>query len=937
MKSKGDGVMEIHNAKFIWFDKEGKGRNPYGLFRKTFNVQAPAKSALLHVFADTVYQLYVNGEFVEFGPVRFDPRFPQNDTHDIRDLLTVGKNTIAIQVNYIGHKTFKSIAGQGGLIVWGAVETEDGGYISIETKAGTWKGKKSDAYCDYAPRQSFALNAADIYDQRKEDTGWKEADFDDSSWPVAVELENQKYWGKLESRGIPFMSGKSVPIESVVHALKLDKKEEWYSFEVATPFVDQEIPSDLSKLIAYATWIYSPKKQRIQAGSFYGQTWINGKRVPEGLESVTKSLRFNQQWELEEGWNYYFGTAEAFQSAFYHYIALPYGEGLIVSADKNPHSPNIFKRTPIVTVETYETLLKSKTLPYHGSETLEEIGGWIYTTKEESAQCPSREMSWDEFGEAVEKITPENLLGHVFKAADYPHGFTLLLELPHTQLFFPRLQMSGVKGATIDIGYSEHLNRDQAHLRIQSWVPVGDRIICAKDFVDWMTSHPRGGMYISITVRNMTEEVQMDGIMLRSANYPVEERGSFKSDDACLNAVWELGKRTQMANMEDAYVDCDMRERGMYGRDTIIQYHNNLALFGDQALMSRCMELFGQSPDDTGKFRAVYPNTGDYTISDFALNMLEGYLAYYEQTGDKELIERYWSAIVNNLKWFHELADEREDLLLDSEWHIKRKINAHYGGFHGDNAMAAGHLDNTGIHCMFSCTYLIALQCAAKLAEAIGKLDDEKELERRIRILEKSILEKFWDDEKNCFSDNFERKTHSTHANLFIVRAGIANEKQLQAIRAHVAKELKSLFINGYGAKDGVMFSPAFAFYIFDGLYKADLIETAENAIKQGWGWMLSQGLKTCPEFFTQEFSLCHAWSACPTYYLSKYGLGIHYPKAPNLDEVEIRVKAHHIQGVEGVYPHPKGDIEIKWHMEGTQRIFDVVKGPEGVNITIVG
>jgi alpha-L-rhamnosidase len=50
--------------------------------------------------------------------------------------------------------------------------------------------------------------------------------------------------------------------------------------------------------------------------------------------------------------------------------------------------------------------------------------------------------------------------------------------------------------------------------------------------------------------------------------------------------------------------------------------------------------LYGQSTDSTGKFRAVYPDTGDYSIADFALNMVEGYRNYYENSGDLDSISR---------------------------------------------------------------------------------------------------------------------------------------------------------------------------------------------------------------------------------------------------------------------------------------------------------
>ena len=93
------------NAKFIWCDMEGRGRNLFAFFRRTFSIHSIVKSAQIHIFADTCYQLFINGIFIDFGPIRFDPRFPRYDTYDIADFLKPGKNVIAIKVNHYGCKT----------------------------------------------------------------------------------------------------------------------------------------------------------------------------------------------------------------------------------------------------------------------------------------------------------------------------------------------------------------------------------------------------------------------------------------------------------------------------------------------------------------------------------------------------------------------------------------------------------------------------------------------------------------------------------------------------------------------------------------------------------------------------------------------------------------------------------------------------------------
>ncbi|MGE5557480.1 MAG: family 78 glycoside hydrolase catalytic domain [Bacillota bacterium] len=917
-------------AKYIWYDQNGLGRNLYGMFRKTLELRGKVDSAVISIFADTSYQLFINGEFVEYGPVRFDPRFPLYDTHDIARFLRPGKNVIAVLVNYIGHHTFKTIPARAGMIAWGAVETA-GGKIVLDTGAGLWKGISSRVYGRYTPKLSFALNAQEHYDQNYEETGWNEADFDDSGWPGTVEIEGQNSWGPLKPRSIPFMSGQPVCIDKIVHALPLEKKDDLYSFYMPLPFFNNLVNGKSNPIkIVFTSWVYSPCDQIATIGTHYGENWINGEKTARGREVPGKSLRFDAQWKLKSGWNHLFGMVDAYQDILDLYFAFPLGKDLRLSADKNPDSPYLFKHSPALNGVDYQNKLGHKTLPFSPEDPLNEIGGWIYTTSADAAQSPCRETDWDGYAEPCEVLTPQTFQGHIFKGADYPHGFSVLIDFGFNHLLFPRIRLEGVKGAVIDLVYSDRVLEDGKHVRQLSWVPLGDRIICTGDSIDWMPAHPRGMRYLVITVRNIKGDVTFRSIALRSAAYPVVERGSFRCSDPCLNAVWEMGKRTQATNMEDAYVDCVDRERGMYVLDTVIQYHVNLAVFGDQALMRRCMELYSQSNHENGMFRGVYPVTGDYLLPDFALHAVEGYHAYYKNTGDGDLILQAWDAIQINLQRFHRLADERDDLLLCGDKPAEQDPGSNLTGFHGSVGV-----DNTGINCMYSCLYLLALKKSLELACAIGKQEDSRRLKQRIETLERTIPDTFWDPVKGCFSDNLSFKSHSIHTNLYAVRAGVICAERMGSVKKYLAEKLKSVFINGRDPSGGMLISTSDGFNLFEGLYRAGLYETAESVIRQAWGWFLTRGLKTCPEHFNLNASLCHAWTASPTYFLSRHILGVHFPEAPDLDKVEIRVQTHGVTEAEGAYPHPKGRIEVKWHLEDGIRVFDYIKAPAGVCVKV--
>ncbi|WP_308636367.1 alpha-L-rhamnosidase-related protein [Paenibacillus silvisoli] len=929
-------------AAAIWYDESGQGRNLYARFRLVLDLKSKPEKALLHLFADTTYQLYVNGEYIRLGSLRFDPKHPVYDTHDLSALLREGRNVIAVQVNYVGHKTFITMLSQAGFAAWGEVALADGSRINLATGTADWKAAPAAAY-RYAAKPSLFLKAGDCYDQRLENGDWNALSFDDSGWGAGVPLANQEAWGEAESRGIPYMSGSPVLAERLLHTLPLERRELLCSFSVPMPHVNEIHEADqTSRFMTVKTWIYSPRAADVTIGLFYQNSWINGEPVAPGLYADDKSMRLNHRVSLREGWNAYFAKCDSLQDMYHHYLALPEGFGLVVSADRELEGGRgvMFRRSPIVSHEQYASALSGRELPFAAEDDLADVGGWVDVLSDEHGESPTMSSGWDTYGLAFESVKVEELAGRVFSLADYPAGFSLLLDLGMTRLVVPRVVLEGAGGATVDLTYGEHLNADGKHLRHYHWYGLGDRAYADERSprLDWRLTQPRGFRYVQLTVRGPVQDVVLKAFELSSASYPVETKGSFRCSDPLLEQIWEMGVRTEAVNMEDAYTDCVTRERGQYIRDTIIQYHNNLAVFGDHALMRRSLQLMGQSPDATGKFRAVYPNTGDYTISDFALNALEGFWAYYAQTGDAALVETYWDAIQHNLAWFHELADEREDMLLDAEWDVKRGIKAHYGGFHGDLAIVEGYLNITGIHCVFSCTYLIALRSAAKLAAVIGRPAEAVELERRIAVLERSIRETFWDAERGCYSDNDRKLSHSAHASLFAARAGVLTPEQLEPVRAHVRRDLKSLFVNGYGPEDGVYVSPSFSFYIFEGLYLIGLADTAERIMRQGWGWFLQKGLKQTPEYFDLNQSLCHAWSSCPTYFMSTQVLGVQLPTVERPDEVVIRVQTADVTEAEGTVPHSLGLIEVKWHTdEQGARVFDYVRVPDGLTARIVG
>jgi hypothetical protein len=923
--------------KYIWVDPCGEGRNLHGMFRRSFELCGDACKAELNLFADSVYELCVNGTYVNFGPVRFDPRAPQFDTFDLAPYLHSGRNTIAVLVKHFGCVVFRAMPARAGLIAWGSVETADGKTVSLDSGAA-WKARRSEAYKPTAPKMSFSLEPMEVFSQAMEPAGWRETDFDDSGWAAATILEKQDTWGNLSPRPIPFMSGKAVGADRVVHLGPLLCDEDSYSFQApALYWYDFHFSvarrKEFSATLFYS-WIYSPEEQTVPAGLFWGEHWLNGELLNSGKGSAVSSMRVDHSLHLKQGWNYFFGKIDAYFESIDFYLGLPARKGLVVNADRDLNGTVVFRRTDVLRTEEYAALGGAAALPFSAGALPKVSGGWIDVTADDPADNPARERDWDRFGADLPLVSPDALNGFVFRKEEFPCGFAVELDMGAMRLLRQEIDLEGVAGATVDFAFSEYLHDgERAKLFPTHEYHSAARAKCSRDRLVWSPMQPHGFRYFVLTVRNPSGDVKLNRLAFRSAEYPVEETGAFACSDPLLNDIWAMCKRTEMADMEDAYIDCPGRERGMYVRDTIIQYHNNLALFGDHKLMRHCLALYGMSAAPDGKFRACYPLEQDYTIADFSLNMLEGFLVYVQQTGDLSVVKNCWPAIQTNLKWFHDLSDERADGLLDADWPANHGKESRYMGLHGDNQSASRR---DGINSVLTSIYLSALQAAAQLADQLGDSATAADCRRRYEKVKASVNRLCWNAEQGSYADTIEKKEYTIQAAIMAFRAGVPDAKQADALRAFILKNLPSLFADGVSPAGGVIVSPHFCFYLFEVLYSLGLAELAEKLIREGWSWMMTLGTKTCTEFFSPKGSWCHAWSASPAYYLSKNALGVQIPDWPSQDRVEIRVQSA-LESAAGIWPHPKGSLHVQWHMENGKRIFDRVEAPDGVTVTIYG
>lgn len=182
---------ELNHAPPIWIDAEPVP-NTWACFRHSFDLHSVSAQAITRVSVDSKYWLWVNGTLVvregglKRGPTRTAGYV---DELDLAPHLRAGRNTLAVLVWYFGIDGASHLGSGRAYLKLGA-DLE--GISPVETN-GHWRGRRHPAFLEADERPTLngkvlLSEHAIHFDGRLDLVGWTEPDFDDSSWPLAVEL-----------------------------------------------------------------------------------------------------------------------------------------------------------------------------------------------------------------------------------------------------------------------------------------------------------------------------------------------------------------------------------------------------------------------------------------------------------------------------------------------------------------------------------------------------------------------------------------------------------------------------------------------------------------------------------------------------------------------------------------------------------------------------
>ena len=453
-------------------------------------------------------------------------------------------------------------------------------------------------------------------------------------------------------------------------------------------------------------------------------------------------------------------------------------------------------------------------------------------------------------------------------------------------------ELGGAKNATND-----HIDRDQI-------IDVG--------FLSMPEIGPSGFRFVRIDLLDPNTEIAIMAVAGIFIYRELEYKGSFHSNDARLDKIWNTAAYTVHLNMQEYVWDGIKRDRLVWIGDIHPETSTIQAVFGHDVSVEKSLDL--------ARNESPLPNM---------MCGISGYSVWWV------LVHYGWYMQNGNLNYLNE---QRE--------YLKELLNFFAGRVNDDGAedLPLGRLldwPSTGnepaIHAGYQGMLTMCFDAGAFLCDELGEAETAA----------------------MCRSTAAKLRTHTPDPNgnkqaaALMILSGLVSGEAARALGENVIK------------KDGAhRISTFLGFYVLEALAEIDETGAALDMIRDFWGAMLDRGATTFWEDFNLDWlegsgridelvpeglkdlhgdygnycylgfrhSLCHGWASGPAAFLSRYVLGV-TPVEPGCKVVRIAPKLGNLRFVEGTYPTPYGNIHVihKYNTKG--EIVSKIEAPAEVKV----
>ncbi len=485
---------------------------------------------------------------------------------------------------------------------------------------------------------------------------------------------------------------------------------------------------------------------------------------------------------------------------------------------------------------------------------------------------------------------------------------------------YPQITIDAPANTVIDLGWSERLT--DGHVDADQ--PGGNyvaRYYARAGSQKWTLWGWHGLRYLEVRVSPSTVPIHLRADLLFSTA-DLSHDGSLHTSNPELNDLWQMGAYTWQLCTLDGVMDCPTREQREWVGDGELELLVNSVTDGNLDIARKFLLDVARDQRQDGAIPSVAASgvSDIWVIDDYMFSFVNVAHEYYFETGDRRFLALIYPNIVRIMQWFKRLQQPDGYLGKMPYWVFL------------DWSMP----DKRGTSAILNALYMHALENAADLAQAMNNATTAADFERRASAIRQSWHHRYWNAERGLYMDTVDDGKQSEQTGQLVnadaVLFNLAPQRLVPAILSRItdphlvkAQSLDSTtlqLVQPDGAidyhRDIVQAQPYGMYFVLSALVKSGWDAEAVSTIEHFWGPMRAAGNGTFWEQFRQaNGTSCHAWSATPTYILSRVLLGVK-ETAPGFQSMTIAPKPLDLKWANGTVPTPRGVVSVLWIMRSS-------------------
>ncbi|MGB3589956.1 MAG: family 78 glycoside hydrolase catalytic domain [Tunicatimonas sp.] len=496
---------------------------------------------------------------------------------------------------------------------------------------------------------------------------------------------------------------------------------------------------------------------------------------------------------------------------------------------------------------------------------------------------------------------------------------TLLIDQGYVTLGYPKLTLSGGKGAQVKVRYSEALYNDQNQKgnrnEIEGKVIKGISDVYVMDDGKNRTFQPiwfRAFRFIQLEVQTQDEPLQINGFYNVYSASPIPLQAEFATTDSVYQKVWDICWHGLKICAQDNLLSDAYYEQMQYVGDLRPHLMGWTALTGDLTYFRSAMEQFNNSRLPDGNVTSCYPLKATFVHPTYSLVWIDMLHDLMMLDGDKRLIQSYTGEIQEVFDYYESLINEnglvgKSKYPMFIDWYLPKGGNS--------------PVNKDGNSAILTLNYAYTLGKTAKIMEWLGYQEKANFYQIQGAKYAEVVRRLCFDAERGIYADDPEKTFYDQRASILAVLTG-----------AHTGEEKKSLMqkLLDSSTEFDSRANLFYYFYLFEAMQKTGVGDFTTEL--QLWKDIAAMGMSATPEKRIEQHprSEVHPWTAHPVHFYFSLVAGIR-PMSPGFKEVHIAPQPGSLETVQATYPTKQGTIHVDLQFKEEDVVGSIVL-PPGMN-----